>query len=100
MCPQSPLVGVHHYTQALGRHWCDKLDKNLEKNSDPLIINPIIREKKSSLIFAANFQSQMCQQLPIVGMHAHICPQGSPWCDKPDKKLEKNLDSPIINPVN
>ena len=91
MCPQLPLVSVHAHTHALGRHWCDKLDKNLEKNSHP----PIIREKKSSLFFAASFQSQMCQQLPIVGVHAHICPQGSSWCDKPDKKLEKNLDSPI-----
>ena len=50
MCPQLPLVGVHAHARALGRRWCDKPDKNLEKNSDPPIINPIIREKKSSLI--------------------------------------------------
>ena len=92
---------MYAQTRALGRRWCDKHHENLEKNSDPPIINPIIREKKSSLIFAANFQSQMCQQLPIVGVHAHICLQGSPWCDKPNKKLRKNLDSPIINrPLN
>ena len=99
MCPKSPLVGVHHHAHALGRHWCDKLDKNLEKNSDPPIINPIIREKKSSLIFAANFQSQMCPQLPLVGVHAHTHALGRHWCDKPDKKLEKNSDPPIINPI-
>ena len=53
MCPQSPLVGVHAHTHALGRRWCDKPDKNLEKNSHPPIINPIIKDKKSSQIFAA-----------------------------------------------
>ena len=35
MCPQSPLVGVHAHTHALGRRWCDKPNKNLDKNSDP-----------------------------------------------------------------
>ena len=51
MCPELPLVGVHAHTRALGRHWCDKPDKKLEKNLDPPIINPIIRE--SSLILEA-----------------------------------------------
>ena len=46
MCPELPLVGVHAYTRALGHRRCDKPDKNLEKNLDPPIINPIIREKK------------------------------------------------------
>ena len=56
MCPQSSLVGVHAHTCALGRRWCDKSDKKLEKNWDPPIINLIIREReKSSLIFAAKF---------------------------------------------
>ena len=50
MCRKFPLVGVHLHAHALGRRWCDKPDKNLEKNLDPAIINPIIREKKSSLI--------------------------------------------------
>ena len=77
------------------RRWCDKPNKNLEKNSDP----PIIRErKKSSLIFAV-FQSQMCPQLPLVGVHAHTHALGRRWCDKPDKKLEKNSDPPMINPI-
>ena len=40
----------------------------------------------------------MCPKLPLVDVHAPMCPKGSPWCDKPDKKLEKNLNSPIINP--
>ena len=46
MHPQSPLVGLNAHTHALGRRWYDKPNKNLEKNSDPPIINPIIREKK------------------------------------------------------
>ena len=73
----------------------DKPDKNLEKNSDPPIISPIIREKKSSLIFAV-FQSQMCPQSPLVVMHIHTRPLGCRWCDKPNKNLEKNSDPPII----
>ena len=40
----------------------------------------------------------MCPKLPLLSMHTDTRPQGSPWCDKPDKKLEKNLDPPIINP--
>ena len=44
--PQSTLVGVHAHTCVLGCRWYDKPDKNLEKNSDLPIINPIIREKK------------------------------------------------------
>ena len=31
-------------------------------------------------------------------MHTHTHAQGSRQCDEPDKKLEKNLDYPIINP--
>ena len=53
MCPQSPLVGMHAHAHALRPRWWDKPDKNLENNSDPPIINPIIRGKKSYLIFAA-----------------------------------------------
>ena len=45
MCPKLPLVGVHAQTLALGRSWCDKPDKKLEKNSDPHIIERE-REKK------------------------------------------------------
>ena len=41
----------------------------------------------------------MCPKLLLLSMHTHTRPQGSPWCDKPDKKLEKNLDPPIINPI-
>ena len=52
MYPQSPLVCVQAHTRVLGRCWCDKPNKNLEKNSDPPIINPIIREKKNSLSFS------------------------------------------------
>ena len=99
MYPQFPLVGLNTHTHLLGRRWCDKPNKNLEKNSDPPIINPIIREKKSSLIITSNFQSQMCPQSPLVGVHPHICALGRCWCDKPDKNLEKNLDPPIINPI-
>ena len=32
MCPQLPLVGIQAHTRALGRHRCDRPDKNLEKN--------------------------------------------------------------------
>ena len=46
MCPRLPLVGMHTHTHDLERRWCDKPDKKLEKNSDPPIINPIIREGK------------------------------------------------------
>ena len=87
MCPQLPLVGVQAHTRALGRRYCDKPDKNLEKNSDPPIISPIIREKKSSLIFAANFQSQMCPQSPLVGVQAHTHALRPRWWDEPDKNL-------------
>ena len=41
--------------------------------------------------------SQICPQLSLIGVHTHTRHQGSHWCDNPDKKLEKNLDSPIIN---
>ena len=40
----------------------------------------------------------MCRQLPLIGVQTHICAQGSPCYNKPNKKLEKNLDPPIINP--
>ena len=51
----------------LGRHFgCRPLDPTLD-----------IWSNFSHLTF--------CPKLPIVGVHAHICPQGSPWCDKPDK---------------
>ena len=99
MSPRLPLISVHAHTRALGRRWCDKPDKKLEKNSDPPIINPIIRERIKFSNFCRKIQTQMCPQLPLVGMHIHTHPQGSPWCDKPDKKLEKNLDPPIINPI-
>ena len=99
MCPQLPLVDVHAHTCALGRRRRDKPDKNLEKNSDPPIINLIIREKKSSLNFAANFQTQMCPQSPLVDVYAHTHALGRRRRDKPDENLEKNLDSPIINPI-
>ena len=100
MFPQLPPVGVHAHTCALRCRWCDKPDKNLEKNSDPPIISPIIRERKSSLIFAVNFQSQRCPQSPLVVVHIHTRALGCRWCDKPDKKLEKSSDPPIINPIN
>ena len=86
MCPQLPLVDVHAHTHALGHRRRDKPDENLEKNFDP----PIIREKKSSLNFAANFQTQMCPQSPLVDVYAHTHALGRRWCNKPDKKLEKN----------
>ena len=90
---------MYAQTRALGRRWCDKHHENLEKNSDPPIIRPIIREKKSSLIFAVNFQSQMCPQSPLVVVHIHTRALGRRWCDKPNKNLEKNSDPPIINPI-
>ena len=98
MYPQLPLFGLYAHTHVLRRRWCDKPDKNLEKNSDPPIINPIIREKKV-LILAANFQSQIGPQSTLVGVHAHTCVLGRRWCDKPDKNLEKNWNPPIINPI-
>ena len=36
-------------------------------------------------------------ELPLVGVHTHTRPQGSLWSEKPEKKLEKNLEPPIIN---
>ena len=93
MCPRLPLVGMYAQSHALGRRWCDKHHKNLDKNSDPPIISPIIREKKSSLIFVENFQSQMCPQSPLVGVHVHTHSLGHRWCDKPDKNLEGRVGS-------
>ena len=55
--------------------------------------------EKSSLIFATNFQSQMCPQSPVFVMHAHTCALGCLRYHKPKKNLEKNSDPPIINPI-
>ena len=68
MCPELPLVGVHAYTRALGHRRCDKPDKNLEKNLDPPIINPMIREKKKSVIF--------CLKLSVLNKPKIACS----WC--------------------
>ena len=38
------VIILRAHTRALGRRWCDKADKNLEKNSDAPMISPIIRE--------------------------------------------------------
>ena len=97
MCPKLPLVGMHTHTPPQGSPWCDKPNKKLEKNLDPLIINPIIREEKKFSNFCCKIQSQMCSKLPLDGVHAHTHALGSRCCDKPEKKLEKNSDSPIIN---
>ena len=43
--------------------------------------------------------SKFSMELPLVGVHTHARPQGSPWCGEPNKNLEKNLDPPIINPI-
>ena len=100
MCPQLTLVGVHTHKRLQGSPWCDKPKKKLEKNLDPPIINPIIRENKKKFSnFCRQIQSQMCPELTLVGVHTHRHPQGSLCCEKPDKKLEKNLDPPIINPI-
>ena len=96
MCRQLPLVGMHTHTHPQGSPWCDKPNKKLEKNLDPPIINPIIREGKNSLIFP----TQMCPKLPLLSMHTHTRPQGSLWCDKPDKKLGKNFDPSHNKPHN
>ena len=101
MCPQLPLVSVYAHTHALGCCWCDKPDKKLEKNSDPPIINPIIREREKKFSnFCRKIQSQMCPKLLLVVVLIHTCALGCRWCDKPNKKLEKNSDPPIINPIN
>ena len=97
MCPQLPLVDMHAHTPALGHRQYNKPNKKLEKNLDPPIINPIIREEKKFSNFCLKIQSQMYPQLPLVDVHTHTRLQGSPWCNKLDKKLEKNLDPPIIN---
>ena len=60
MCPQLPLVGIQAHTRAPGRRWCDKPDKNLEKNSDPPIISPIIREKKEFSNFCRRISNIKC----------------------------------------
>ena len=62
MCLQWPLVGVHAQTLALGRSWCDKPDKKLEKNSDPHIIE---REKKKFSNLCRKIQSQMCPKVQV-----------------------------------
>ena len=95
MCPQSPLVGVHAHTRVLGRLWCDKPNKNLEKNSDPPIINLRIREKKKFSNFCRIIQAQVYPQLPLVGLNVHTCVLGHRWCDKPDKNLEKIRILPV-----
>ena len=50
MCPQLPLVGIQAHACALGRRRFDKSDKNLEKNSDPPIISPIISKESYSRV--------------------------------------------------
>ena len=95
-----PPVGVHTHTRPQGSPWCDKPNKKLEKNLDPLIINPIIREEKKFSNFCSKIQSQMCSKLPLVGVHAHTHPQGSLWCDKPNKKVGKNFDPSHNKPHN
>ena len=99
MCPKLPLLSMHTHTRPQGSPWCDKPDKKLEKNLDPPIINLIIRGEKKFSDCCSKIQSQMCPQLPLFGVHTHRHPQGSLWCEKPDKKLEKNLDPPIKNPI-
>ena len=42
----------------------------------------------------------MCPQSALVSVHTHTHALGYHWCDKPNKKLEKNSDPPIINPIN
>ena len=81
MCPQLPLVGIQAHTRALGHRRCDKPDKNLEKNSDPPIINLIIRERKKFSNFCRKIQSQLCPKLLLVGVPIHICALGCRWCD-------------------
>ena len=71
MCPKLLPVGVLIHTRALRRCWCDKPDKKLEKNLDPPIINPIIRD--SSLIFTAksnlsNLAIKVGMQAPLIGL--------------------------------
>ena len=61
MCPELTLVGVHTHRHPQGSLCCEKPDKKLEKNLDPPIINPIIREEKSSLIFAAKYNLKCAQ---------------------------------------
>ena len=41
----------------------------------------------------------MCLQLALLGVCVQIWPQGSRWDVKLSKKLEKNLNSPIINVI-
>ena len=38
----------------------------------------------------------MCQKLLLVGVPIHTHALGRRSCDKPNKKLEKNSDSPIL----
>ena len=99
MCPELTLVGVHTHRHPQGSLCCEKPEKKLEKNLDPPIINPIIRENKKCSNFYCKIQYQMCPQLPLFSVHTHRHPQGSLWCEKPHKKLDKNLDPPIINPI-
>ena len=97
MVPQLALHGVHVHTCPQRSRQCHKPDKKLEKNLDPPIINPIIREKKKFSNFCLKIQSQMCLRLPLVDVHAHTRALGCYRCYKPNKKLEKYLDPPIIN---
>ena len=55
---------------------------NPTKNSDPPIINPIIREREKNFSnFCRKIQSQTCPRLPLVGVHAHTTALGHHWCD-------------------
>ena len=64
MVPQLALHSVQVHTCPQQSRQCHKPDKNLEKNLDPPIINPIIREgEKISLIFAAKSDLK-CVQNP------------------------------------
>ena len=55
------LLGMHVHTHGLGSRRCGKTDKKLEKNLDPPIIKPIIRERTSLLWEGPNISLIFCR---------------------------------------
>ena len=63
---------MHVHTHGLGSHRCGKTDKKLEKNLDPPIIKPIIRERTSILWEGPNISLIFCRVYHIGGIFGGV----------------------------
>ena len=63
---------MHVHTHGLGSRRCGKTDKKLEKNLDPPIIKPIIRERTSLLWEGPNISLIFCRVYNTSSTLGHV----------------------------